>query len=392
MNRPLSIFVVLAVLTIASITLAELAWADPKELIIRDVSGEIGLGPINITGSMLLTPEGNVELTSAEPLICETEPEFDCGDVTVGPLHFRFEGTDNTSLTVTEGEPVTLRWHSRGSWECQAEGLDGWENNALPPDSDRLAGTETSLRIIQTAGLASEDAYTLSLVCRNGPVESDEGVAQTLSLTVEEGFSPGPIEGCEERGPPRGWTRLSNGPLSCNYISGEGFDANSDCRFWQDTSDPEDPTKPGGIWPSPFLDTGGNTRRLAIGRESPEEYMAIEFNTVGLTPDRRGRITAESAGSGIVPTRVLATISTCPGDFNRDAILAETGCYQTFSSLTALRWGGAASGESCQLEPDTRYFLNLIPTDSPLGTATNSLESNCPEGSRCGSVVSPQNL
>jgi hypothetical protein len=373
-NRPAA-YGCLALLIVAGISSAF-----AQDLIIRDPQGQPLIDPIELTGELAVTAGGNVEAVTSQVLECGSG--FTCDDVAVGPLSFSVVGETGSSVTVTEGNPLTFQWYARGAWQCEAGGFPGWDRQDLPPDSTRL-GTQGALAVVPTDNLASETPYTATLLCRNGPVESDAGVARELSITVEEGFSPGPIEGCEERGPPSGWTRLGTGSLSCRYES--GWIASADCRYWEET------LTRGGVWPSAFLETGGLTRRLGVGRFSPTEYYAIEFNTVGLPASGSGRMVSESPGQGLTSTRKIATISTCPGDFNRTEIMAETGCYQVFSTFNAFEWGGPSTSEDCKLQPDTRYFFNVIHTSSPEGTPTNSLEPNCPPGQRCGFVISPGN-
>jgi hypothetical protein len=329
---------------------------------------------IELTGNVDIRGDGNIEATPVDPEACsgsDVVDPVDCDDVTVGGPTFRINGS--TSATVVEGQDVSFSWESRGAWECQAGGnLPGWDHANLNPRS-----ALDSRRTFSTTGLASETAYTASLVCSNGPVQSNNGIPQAVSLTVNQAEAP--IEGCEGREPPAGWTRLTTGTLSCHYNN--GWVGSSNCLTWNP-----------GVWNSSFLSTNGVTKRLATGRQSNREYIALEFNTNGMSSSRVGEWDIESGGPGPKFERNIVTISTCPGDFNKTAIDAETGCYVNLSNLAGLRWGGPATSRACKLQPNTRYFVNILFTESANGTPTNMIEPhpNCTaSGGGCGFVIAP---
>jgi hypothetical protein len=332
---------------------------------------------IELTGNLEILGDGSIQATPVDLEACsgeETVAPGSCEDVAVGAPAFRVNG--GTSVTVTQGENITFSWNSRGAWDCQAGGnLPGWTHQDLLPRS-----LDDGRRTFNTTGLASTTAYTPTLVCSNGPVQSNDGIVQAVSVTVNEPTTA-PIEGCEERAAPPNWTRMSTGTMSCIYLS--SWVSSADCRTWNP-----------GVWSSDFVGTNGVTKRVAAGRISGREYIAMEINTNGMSLTKTGELAAESGGSGPKFERNITTISTCPGDFDRNAIMAETGCYLNLDQLTSLRWGGPSTTRSCKLQPNTRYFLNILFTESPNGTPTNEIQphSNCGgSAGACGFVVAPYN-
>ncbi len=198
------------------------------------------------------------------------------------------------------------------------------------------------------------------------------GASLACSATRLDACSP-------SRRPPPGWTQITNNCDPQHFAES--------CVKWG----------PKGIWPLGFPGGSGNTRRLASGFGQIPQYLAIEIRTFEQLAVGRGRITMEHAGSYLsAAPRHIMTISSCPGDFNQDAIMADTGCYGSFSPLMPLRWRGPDATETtpptnCVLQPNRTYFWNIIPTISPLGTAPDELEIDpvCLEGVGCGLLYSP---
>ncbi len=189
-----------------------------------------------------------------------------------------------------------------------------------------------------------------------------------------------PEDLCEQPSvqPPEGWTRLTTGTFSCLFRAGVGIDFDADCSTWE------------GIWNLPFPGGNGLPQRLGIGRFSPEEYLAIGFNTEGLPQDKKIDIRHTGPGSGVQVTQRLATISACPGNFDFDAVEEETGCVFDLTLLISrIHIGGIDTDEDCRLDPDSDYYLNIIHTDSSLDTSVNDLESNCPPDTFCGVLYNP---
>ena len=178
--------------------------------------------------------------------------------------------------------------------------------------------------------------------------------------------------------PPEGWKRLTTGTFSCLFKAGVGIDFDADCSTWE------------GVWGVPFPGGNGLPQRIGVGRFSPNEYLAIGFSTEEFPQDKMMEIRQNSPGSGVTPTRNLATISACPGNFNFDAVAEETGCvFDLTLMITRIRLGGIDTSEDCRLEPDSDYYLNIIHTSSPLDTPVDEMESNCPPDTFCGILYNP---
>lgn len=226
------------------------------------------------------------------------------------------------------------------------------------------------------AGTLTEEApempEPLSSVSWSCEGENGGETAQCEAARVDE-CSP-------ERLPPSGWTRIEDGCDPQGYADG--------CTEWG----------PGGIWPVGFPGGSGLTRRLASGLGSIPQYLAIEIRTFDKLADGYGRIDMDSAGAPIpnVPQQIMS-ISSCPGDFNEEAIMADTGCYGRFGTIYSITWQGPeaeptpAYASECVLEPNRTYYWNIIPSNSELGTDPEDLEIDpvCLEGGRCGMIYSP---
>lgn len=332
------------------------AVASASELVINDGEFTCALDPsvpVAINAST-----GDLEVTLLNTEACFGPPG---GPPTV-PLEPALE------LQVLQSQApgsVRVTWSSsEGASSCTASSsptLAAWSG-------DVSLGQNQSQEIPQIPA----GSYTLRLRCANSAGDSPN--AQD-SFTISAPAAP---EACTNRPPPSGWTRMSTGSLSCRYDNSGRLITGADCRTWSP-----------GIWPSTFLNTGGLTERLGT-RGGQNQYMAIQFDTTGLTSTRIGHITASESGAMNQP-RFLWTISECPGDFNPTQ---PTGCYGALVSVSpTIFWGGTGTSRACRLEANRTYFLNLIATNVPLGTPPENitLSPDCPEGRPCGAVFSPQN-
>lgn len=262
-------------------------------------------------------------------------------------------------LSADEPGEVRLTWTSSDSASsCEASSspaLADW-NGSVPLGENRTRNI---------SGLAAGN-YTFNLSCANSSGSSPLAEASGTIL------STAPAE-CSNRPPPAGWTRLTSG---CKFVVGSGFQG--DCRSWT------------SLFGGEFLDVVGGTQRLATNRLNPNHYLAIQFNSGNLSPTAEGSITSDRAGGMMELHFRMFSISTCPGDFDQAAVSAETGCYGQLSSSRHIFWGGTSSARACKLEPNTTYYLNIIGTNSPLGTDPDLLEPNCPNNENCGAVYDPQ--
>ena len=180
-----------------------------------------------------------------------------------------------------------------------------------------------------------------------------------------------------DRQPPQGWSQHTSG-----CITGRNLGWHGDCTVWD-----------GGIWSHPFWQVVGVTERLAVARNNSKHYLAIEIETFGMPTTKAGRINIYPDTSFDISPPTIVSISRCPGDFHEEPLMEETGCYARHASgfNANFHWGGVDSDRDCQLESDESYFLNIIPTNSELGTNPNELEPipDCDENA-CGYVYDPQ--
>ncbi len=356
-------------LAIALLATATSVGAQERSLILKTLPDDT---VIELTGNLSIRPDGNIEAQPADPDICPADTGS-CDDVVVGDFDFRVN--NDTSITIDEGDALAFSWKSRGAWSCQAGGnLPGWNSDNLVPDSSDAGST----RLVSSNNLAAASPYVATLVCSNGPVASNNGVPYSVNITVNEGFVAEPVPAiCNTtaRLAPAGWTRLSTGTQSCHFTT--RWESNSDCREFN------------LLWPNSFMNTSDISRE--IGRRNPDgkDYIAIRFTTEGLSPSATGSFNFNSAAN-MTNTAKLVSVSQCPGDFNREAIMAETGCYRQ-SFTQNLNWGGV---QNCQLEADQTYYLNIVHTDSPAGTPTQEITPHptcigTSSTARCGSLVTP---
>lgn len=307
---------------------------------------------IEIESSVSLLANGDLRATPVDKSICQTTNT--CEGVTVSVTNFNSTSANNRTLTVDEGSAAILAWQSVGATACDAQGtFSGWTSKgALPPDS--RDATSAQVTVPTASGDAAGSPYELKLQCRNGSVASTVSATSTLSLVVNEVVAPSPTS-CEGREPITGWTRLTTGSLGCLLD-----DSSADCREWSPN-----------LWPNPFLESNGLTRKILTNRSDQRQYVAIRFNTNNMSPTQDGRINLESAGGSVRKEPLIVTISKCPGDFNPDQV---TGCY--FTPLFSFRWRGpqSSSSASCILEPDTVYYLNMLSSSSASGTLPQNIQ------------------
>ncbi len=303
-----------------------------------------------ISGTDQVTSTATVSVTESDPDSPPSSPSL-----------------SSSVLDSTAPGEVRLTWTpSSGASDCEAESspsVGEWSGSV------GASGTNNQVTL---SGLAAGN-YTFRLRCSNDAGNSP-WVQRTASISGSEA--------CSDRQPPEGWTQFTNG---CRYRPATGG-WSGDCTNWNP-----------GIWSAPFHQTIGVTERLAMaGRNgSGDRYLAIEIDTTGMPTTRSGRLNVFPDSTLFTRPETIVTISSCPGDFHREAVESETGCYGRHAAgmFANFRWGGTASGESCQLESGRTYYLNIIATSSPLGTHPDDLEPypGCVDGSKpCGLVYDPQ--
>lgn len=369
LNLPRPIWLLAAAVSLIALN----AQASQPKLILETTPDAV---EIPLQGNVLIDPNtGDLRVTPTDPQACQPAGQ-NCDDVEVQTQSFSVNNVaavpgQTPTVDVTRGNNAVFRWNSRGAWECEGLGMPGWTGTG------KLPINATAGQSVSTSGLPVGQ-YDTRIECRNGPVISSRGPVR-VNVVEDNGGGPGPGPAqCDapSRQPPQGWTRLTSGNLSCRYNATAGTFV-GDCSAWT------------GIWPMPFPGGNGLPERLITGRQSPNEYIAIEFNSSGLGANQVMEI-RRNASTGIASTPSIVTISTCPGDFDQAAILQETGCYFKLSFLFQdIELGGSQTARSCRLQPNQTYFLNIVHTNSPAGTPANEIQSNCVQGQWCGIVYNP---
>lgn len=333
---------------------------------------------IDLTGSLQFDANGDIVVTPTDPTACTATGT--CEDVTVQIDSFT-ANNEPTSVSVGQGTGLTFRWTTRGAYACDGTGLNGWTSVGKLPSN-------TGGEIVPTSSL-NPGNYTAGLSCYNGSVIADP--SEFIDIEIVEDSDPPPV-GCEGRTLPSDWSRMTNGSNNCSYkfgVTGNGLDPNDDCRWFGKTS------THGGVYPWPWDQQTSFQKVVGVpSSNNGKHYIALEFNSGNTlaTEDRFMNVNLPQT-SNLQNTQKLLSISRCPGDFNRQEINAEMGpgcVYQTFTNNFA--WGGSNfenDPTTCALEPNTRYYFNIIFSDSSPGTAPENIQPNCTNLAGCGSRFTP---
>lgn len=323
---------------------------------------------ILLEGALIISANGTIRGTPVDSSICQATSS--CEGVTVSVSNFDSALASQRTITVNEGSSIDLSWSSSGATECSAQGNYAVWSDRAPLPTDSRDASVAQRRIVTSSGDASSSPYTVELQCSNGSVSSQVGATERLTLEIQEVVPPSPTS-CEGRAPISGWTRLTTGPLSC--LLG---DSSADCRTWSPK-----------LWPNSFLQSRGLTKKIMTNVSDRKQYVAIEFNTNEMSSFADGRVNFESAGGSVRKEPVFVTISKCPGDFNAEQ---PNGCYFTPRSVLLWRAPDSSSSANCVLEPDTRYYFNMLSSASPSGTAPSDIEpvAAC-DSALCGVLVQP---
>ena len=271
------------------------------------------------------------------------------------------------------------------TFQLLLEGQDGRPVEALPLDGFTFTGWSDGLqdnpRVDTAVQVDLEVIAEFSLQDDpNQPEPVDPNQPEPVDPNQPEPVDPNQPEpevfSCDTVPPPAGWSRKTS---QCGYSTASGWYPS--CLAFTD------------IWPGPFITVTGVTNRLLFDAEVPApEYIALSIDTTGLNPSATGTFNSAPPGSSLGNYgRRIVTISKCPGNFHRAPVLEETGCYFELIGISPnFQWGGADSGRSCQLEADQSYYINIVHTNSPVGTDPDDLTFDC-AAPRCGAVYEPQN-
>jgi hypothetical protein len=359
----------ITVTTLFFLSVASMVAAEPKSLILQT---EPEPTVIELIGSVEILPSsGDILAVPADPEACSGSDEVvevSCDDVQVETSSLSVD-----SNTVEQGRNVRFTWSSKGAWSCAATGFGSWENDSREPFGTNLSVSTSNIAI---------GTHTAGLTCLNGPVT---GQTRSVSITVEEpdeDTDPAPVPAaCDGRGMPSNWNRMSTGTNSCHFQLNQHIQT-SDCRFFEE------------IFPFPFDDKGGNQRVMGMrGNNGGRHYVALEFDSGSYPGGAQDNLDInQPQTSGLNNRRKLISISQCPGDFDAAKIADEMGPGCIRESFTDnLRVGGSdfvSDPNRCGLQPNTTYYLNILHTNSPVGTSGGDIEPHpdCGDGtSGCGS-------
>jgi hypothetical protein len=337
------------------------ALAQDRQLILTNKPDD----PIELASPIEWDENGNVLATPVDPQECTATG--DCQGVDVALTAFA-ANNEQAALTIDQGDPVNFTWTSQGAWQCLTRGdFPGWGDGTTKPQS------ASSFEQQVATGSVPFGTYSAGLQCENGSVQSD---IASVSITVEEGSTTPPTDCPSNRQPPAGWTRQ----VDCTQFG-------VDC------------TDLGAVFGGSGNLTEINEReQILLNRSVNTEYVALEFNTDGMSPGYTGSFDIESPqGVNYASDRKMVTISSCPGDFNQSAIANAGECFfdgafgAPLVTIGKINFGGTASGRDCSLEADRTYYLNILYTDSLPGTDPDNIQpldcGNNADG--CGNQWSP---
>jgi hypothetical protein len=314
--------------------------------------------PLDDNSGLDIGADGTIFTKAAPGFVCDQGAS--CDDVAVSVANADGGALSISPSTVTQGNNFTVQWASRGAWECAGTGLDSttWNsNNPKPPSGSESVNTDNL-----TVG-----NHLIELVCENGPVSD----SRTVSLSVEEpSTDTGGTEGL---------------PEVCNTVT--MLDQYNDWSKATDILYPwgENETQ---TFPNIFNSWPGTGNSTLLGMRH-KQFVALSFTTGTLDSTSKGQISVElpsGSGSSIVGTNAfIASISQCPGDIDpNSAALPEAGCLKHIATLMdTYKWGGPGAGAHCTLASNTKYYLNLVYTDSPVGQLPPG-SATCGGESRCG--------
>lgn len=314
--------------------------------------------PLDETVPVIIDPvTGDITVTA--------EPGFECGsgceDVEVSMAGSDGELLVNgeTSVEVPENQSVTFQWAARGAFSCIGTGeLVGtaWNSQTRAP-----SGAAT----VALQGL-EPGTYTAGIECSNGPASDTRGPV-TINIAPSDLEIPA---GCEGRQP-------GSAAATGTCINGE---PDTNCFSYQE------------VFTDPFP---GESR----GREfvtQADTFVAMKFSTDGLSASSGGwsfqtpQFASRNTGSKQM------SISTCPGDFDADAIASDMGstsCIVKTSAITpTVRWKRAGeSGLACPLEVGREYYLNIIYTSDAVSDDPGTIQYDCGglADSECANLTSP---
>jgi len=272
---------------------------------------------------------------------------------------------------VQEGQTVRVTWQSTNADSCLvpsglSNGLPGWSG----------LKSASGFEDIDISGAVNPGSYSVRLQCQNSGGTSQ--VAQrtvTVQNTTPTACSPNQL-------PPTSMTRAqqcsqSDVGTSCQDYSSYfgGFPGTTSIRF--------------------FVLQRNRYAAMAFTPDEIPSQARLDFGVDGLQT------------GGIPSGQLIWSISNCPGDFNRSAVIDVMGDSDCFkdgifanSGFSIGGPGFATSGDGrcgLNLDPGTTYYLNIVySNDSPQSTSGTDLNWACgASGSTalfCGHQVQPTSI
>lgn len=184
------------------------------------------------------------------------------------------------------------------------------------------------------------------------------------------------IAGCEERLPPKAMSRIKRG---CRL-----GDNSVDCKKYNS-----------------FFGGFPGTTSIRFFALKQNQYAAFEFEVDRVS--NSARIDLNTDALQHVPIRkgpIMWSISKCPGDFHKDAIIEDfgEGCFKSGMFSAAFYFGGRNhrfNSRRCgiKFEPGTKYYLNItFSDDDPSQVGGENIQYKCETGDTCGFQVQPTSV
>ena len=317
--------------------------ANPDE---QERSGAVGIltseMPLQLVGEVAVTQSGGHDELHQDAFIL-TEPQI---------TSFRFNGANAGPLELEHSVTLTIAWASLFTEGCTGLGtLPGWTGSNLSSQG-------------QSTHAPSPGSFQVGLRCSDSEGNFVDRGPYTILVAEDEGPAPG----------------------DCNYIpsltqaSGGALQRTEDVLLDQD-------------WGGYFYEYvfGDSWPGLSIQRQfrlHPYRYASMFFVTPSdLNSTHTGGWSFEGMAGTASGTRLIS-ISTCPGDF--DAANLDARCLLSLPiGADSFNWRGGNVDSRCPLEPGKAYYLNIIYSQSPPGTAPNEITWDCSSAERCGNIVTP---
>lgn len=289
----------------------------------------------------------NPETGDATAQVTDLENPDCAGSTTVSDPPQPSIGINNFSIV--QGNDLSITYSTDNATSCTAGGnFPAWSGSKqLGSNIQEEFPTDSVLT----------QSYTINISCTNSAgTGSDSANFQVISSGTEPNDCPA------DRQPPNGMVRAT----SCLI-----FEPGKNCQSYAAVF--------GGVPGATGI------RQFAV---DPNRYAAMAFSLPDGVPSGANAVinARELQGSPIPKGNVIWSISTCPGDFNVDAISQEldSACVKSgFLAQNGFAFGGSSfTGDSdvCALPgtPDQTFYLNILYTeDNPNTTPSTELEWSC---------------